>query len=154
MLLDNVKECILMSLEEYQKDMERCARCSMCKFIPLEQVKSADFANACPSIARYNFHTYSGGGRLITALAMVKGRIDYTDKLLDIVYQCQTCGACDISCKYSRDMEVLEPIYQFRNKCVENGQVCSILQDLDIIVVNKSAQKGIKIRCERSDKNN
>jgi Fe-S oxidoreductase len=110
-------------LEEYEIGMERCSRCSLCKFIPLEQVKSADFANICPSISRYNFHTYSGGGRLITAMAMLKGRIDYTDKLLEIVYQCQACGGCDISCKYSRDMEVLEPIYQFRIKCVENGQV-------------------------------
>jgi Fe-S oxidoreductase len=112
-----------MSLEEYQKDMERCSRCSMCKFIPLEQIKGFDFVNVCPSISKYNFHTYSGGGRLITALAMLKGRIDYTDKLVEIVYQCHTCGGCDISCKYSRDMEVLEPIYQFRIQCVENGQV-------------------------------
>jgi Fe-S oxidoreductase len=112
-----------MVLKDYQKDMERCARCSLCKFIPLEQIKGSDFVNVCPSIARYNFHTYSGGGRLIAALAMLKGRIDYTDKLLEIVYQCQMCGACDISCKYSRDMEVLEPIYQFRIKCVEDGQL-------------------------------
>lgn len=112
-----------MVLENYRKDMERCARCSLCKVIPLEQVKSSDFVNVCPSISRYNFHTYSGGGRLITAFAMLKGRIDYTDKLLEIVYQCQTCGGCDISCKYSRDMEVLEPIYQFRIRCVENGQL-------------------------------
>jgi Fe-S oxidoreductase len=112
-----------MILEDYRKDMERCARCSLCKFIPLEQIKGAEFANVCPSISRYNFHTYSGGGRLITSLAMLKGRIDYTDKLLEIVYQCQACGGCDISCKYSRDMEVLEPIYQFRIKCVEDGQL-------------------------------
>ena len=119
-----------MTITDYQKDMERCARCSMCKFIPLEQVKGADFVNVCPSISRYNFHTYSGGGRLITALSMLKGRIDYTDKLVEIVYQCQTCGGCDVSCKYSRDMEVLEPIYQFRMQCVENGQVfCQRLLD-------------------------
>jgi Fe-S oxidoreductase len=112
-----------MILGDYQKDMERCAHCSLCKFIPLEQIKGFDFVNVCPSIARYHFHAYSGGGRLNMALSMLKGRIDFTDKLLDIVYQCQTCGGCDISCKYSRDMEVLEPIYQFRIKCVEHGQV-------------------------------
>lgn len=112
-----------MALEDFQKDMERCTRCSMCKFIPLEQVKGYDYANVCPSISRYNFHAYSGGGRLITSLAMLKGRIDYSDKLLEIVYQCQACGGCDISCKYNRDMEVLEPIYQFRIKCVGDGQI-------------------------------
>lgn len=112
-----------MALEDYRKNMARCTRCSMCKFIPLEQIKGLHFANVCPSIARYNFHAYSGGGRLIMALAMLKGRIEYTDKLLEIVYQCQMCGGCDISCKFSRDMEVLEPIYEFRTKCVEDGQL-------------------------------
>ena len=112
-----------MALEEYQNDMARCSRCSTCKFIPLEQIKSHEYSRVCPSISRYNFHAYSGGGRLIMALAMLKGRIDFTDKLVEMVYQCQTCGGCDISCKYNRDMEVLEPIYQFRIKCVENGQV-------------------------------
>jgi Fe-S oxidoreductase len=110
-------------LDDFLKDMERCGRCSMCKFIPLEQVTSQEYADICPSIARYNFHTYSGGGRLITALSLLKGRIDYSDKLLEIIYQCQACGGCDISCKYGRDMEVLEPIYELRIKCVENGQL-------------------------------
>jgi Fe-S oxidoreductase len=110
-------------LEDFLKDMERCGRCSMCKFIPLEQVTSQEYADICPSIARYNFHTYSGGGRLITALSLLKGRIDYSDKMLEIIYQCQVCGGCDISCKYGRDMEVLEPILQLRIKCVENGQL-------------------------------
>jgi Fe-S oxidoreductase len=112
-----------MALEDFQQEISRCTRCSMCKFIPLEQVRSQEYSSICPSIARYNFHTYSGGGRLITALSMLKGRIDYSDKLLEIIYQCQACGGCDISCKYGRDMEVLEPIYQLRTKCVENGQL-------------------------------
>ena len=36
--------------------------------------------------------------------------------LMDIVYNCQICGACDISCKYAMDMEVLEPINEIRFK--------------------------------------
>jgi Fe-S oxidoreductase len=110
-------------LEDFKRDMERCARCSMCKFVPLGQIRSQEYAEVCPSIARYNFHTYSGGGKLISALALLKGRIGYSDKLLEIVYRCQTCGGCDIACKYGRDMEVLEPLYELRIKCVENGQL-------------------------------
>jgi Fe-S oxidoreductase len=29
-------------------------------------------------------------------------------------YNCQMCGACDVSCKYAMDMEVLEPLYEMR----------------------------------------
>ena len=110
-------------LKDYREYMIRCARCSNCKFIPQARISSARYAYACPSISKFLFHTYSGGGRLITALAMTDGRIEYSDKLLDIIYQCQMCGACDISCKYSLDIEPLQTIYEFRMKCVEDGQL-------------------------------
>jgi Fe-S oxidoreductase len=50
-------------------------------------------------------------------------RIDYSDKLLDVVYNCQMCGACDVSCKYAMDMEVLEPLNELRIQCVEEGRI-------------------------------
>ncbi len=111
-----------MGLEEYQGDMEMCCRCSTCKFIPMQMVKGEKYAGVCPSIAKYNFHAYSAGGRLNIAASMLKNGFNYTDKLLDIVYNCQLCGACGVSCNYAMDMEVLEPISEFRIKCVEDGK--------------------------------
>jgi len=70
-----------------------------------------------------NFHAYSAGGRMIAALALLDGRVDYTDKLVEIVYQCQMGGACDVSCKVNRDMDPLEVMLELRAKCVEEGQV-------------------------------
>ena len=111
-----------MALEDYQGDMEMCCRCSACKFIPMQKVKGLQYTNVCPSIAKYNYHAYSGGGRLNIAVAMLKDGFKYTDKLLDIVYNCQMCGACGVSCNYAMDMEVLEPISEFRMKCNEDGK--------------------------------
>jgi len=51
-------------------------------------------------------------------VAALEGRVDYSDKLLDVVYNCQMCGACDVSCKYAMDMEVIDPINEFRIRCV------------------------------------
>ncbi|MCK4965098.1 MAG: (Fe-S)-binding protein, partial [Dehalococcoidia bacterium] len=76
--------------------------------MPLSQIKSWRFANACPSMVWGNFHAYSAGGKMIAALALLDGRIDYTDKLVEIIYQCQMDGACDVSCKVNRDMDPLE----------------------------------------------
>ena len=53
-----------MGLEQYKGDMEMCHRCSACKFVPMQQVSGLEYANVCPSVARYDFHSYSGGGRL------------------------------------------------------------------------------------------
>lgn len=116
-----------MGLEQYQGDMGMCSRCSACKFIPMQKVKGSDYSYACPSIARYNFHAYSGGGRLNIGLSMLKNGFNYTDKIMDIVKNCQMCGACDTSCKYAMDMEVLEPIQEFRIKAVEDGKTIAAL---------------------------
>ncbi len=101
--------------------METCRRCSPCKFIPLEKVTKYDHINVCPSISKYEFHSYCGGGRMVMGTALLENRLDYTDKLKEIIYNCQMCGACDTSCKYSMDMEVIEPINEIRFECVESG---------------------------------
>ena len=115
-----------MALEEYRRDMETCCRCSACKFIPFEKVEGFHHVNVCPSISRYNFHAYSGGGRLGIGVAMLDNELNYSDKLLEVVYNCQMCGACDVSCKYAMDMEVLEPINEMRIECVESGHTLPV----------------------------
>ena len=97
-------------LEKYRNDMAVCTRCSACKFIPLEQVSGYKYAQVCPSIARYNFHTYSAGGRLPLGISLLEGRLEPGDALRDIAYKCQMCGGCDVSCKYAMDMEVSAPL--------------------------------------------
>ena len=120
-----------MGLEQYKGDVAMCCRCSACKFIPMQMVQGFKYVNVCPSIAKYNYHGYSGSGRLNIAAAMLENGFNYTDRLLDIVYNCQMCGACGVSCNYAMDMEVLEPINEFRIKCVEDGQTNP---DLDKII--------------------
>jgi Fe-S oxidoreductase len=119
-----------MPLADFKSDMECCCRCSACKFIPLEKVTSVDNANVCPSISRYNFHAYSGGGRMAFGLALLNNKIEYTDKVKEVVYNCQACGACDVSCKYAMDMDVLQPIYEVRASCVEKGATLPVLDKL------------------------
>ena len=117
-----------MALEDVRAEMEMCGKCSICKFIPLEKIKGAHPTYICPSISRYNFNAYSGGGRMSIGVAMLENRLKYTDKLRHIIDNCQMCGGCDISCKYAMDMEVLEPIYEFRIKAVEEGHTNPALE--------------------------
>jgi Fe-S oxidoreductase len=130
-----------MALEDYRTDMETCRRCSTCKFIPLEKVTGFDYVNVCPSISKYNFHSYCGGGRLVMGTALLEKRLDYTDKLREVVYNCQMCGACDTSCKYSMDMEVIEPINEIRISCVESGHTNPALDR----VINSLRKQGTMV---------
>lgn len=116
-----------MGLEQYKGDMGMCCRCSCCKFVPMQQIEGHRYSTVCPSIERFNFHAYSGGGRLNIGTAMLDG-LKYTDQLLHIVYNCQMCGACGVSCNYAMDMEVQEPINEIRIKCVRDGKTHPALE--------------------------
>lgn len=113
-----------MTLEDYRGNMQRCTRCSYCKWVLWDHLKSWRFAKGCPSIGYNNFQSYSAGGRLAVALSLLDGMINYTDGVLDIVYQCQMCGACDVACKICRyDMEPLATLHELRARLVEDGQL-------------------------------
>jgi Fe-S oxidoreductase len=112
-----------MALEDYRADMEKCSWCSYCKWIPLAKVKSWRFAKGCPSIEYGKFHSYSSSGKLATALAVLDGKIQTSDKVMDIFYKCQTCGACDVACKVCRYMEPLEAMLEMRARLVGAGEM-------------------------------
>jgi Fe-S oxidoreductase len=140
-----------MALEDYQADMKRCSRCSYCKWIPFAHTKSWRFATGCPSIEYSKFQSYSAGGRLSVALSLLEGRFSYSDsdRLLDIVYQCQMDGSCDVACKVCRyNMEPLAVMRELRSKLVEDGQL--LPQHIPIIDnIRKEDNMMMKPKAER-----
>ncbi len=124
-----------MALEDLRIDAMRCTRCAYCKWIPFDLVKSYRFSKGCPSIEYGNFHSYSAGGRLVTALSLLEGRSTITEQVKDSVFMCTLCGQCDVSCKICRyDLEPLDDLRKFRAALVEDGhelpQLQPILQSL------------------------
>jgi Fe-S oxidoreductase len=93
-------------------------------------VKRDRFAVGCPSVAFKSFHSYSAGGRLITALSLADGRSEITDRVVDIAFECLVCGSCDVSCKICRyDMEPLNGIRELRCHLVEQDRVPDTYRD-------------------------
>ncbi len=138
-----------MGLEKYQGDLEMCHRCSACKFIPMQKVANNEFSYVCPSIAKYNFHIYSGGGRLNIAKAALQKGFQYSPRILDMIKNCQMCGACGVSCKYAMDMEVMEPIQEYRIQSVKDGhtvpaldKAVEMMQKGDTMVPGAPARRG------------
>ena len=108
---------------------ERCSNCSFCKWIPFDHVKSARFAENCPSECYNNFNTYSARGRFQAGLAVVNGELDYDEKFLDVVYSCLDCGSCDVSCKICRyNLEPLEHNRELKHDAVKKGNVLPALK--------------------------
>ena len=80
------------------------------------------YSYRCPSAAKYLFDAYSAYGRLKLGLALMNGEIPYSPKLLDIIYKCTLCGACDAGCKRNLDLEPLLTLEALRIKCIEEGK--------------------------------
>jgi Fe-S oxidoreductase len=115
-----------MAYQDYTHDMQRCTRCSYCKWIPYRYMKSVDFMEGCPSLARYNWHAYSASGKFNMAYSLLKERIEIDDTFLDVLYHCHMDGSCDISCKVQQDLEPLQLMQELRIKCVEDGKLLPI----------------------------
>lgn len=140
-----------MSLESLEKNALRCLRCSNCKWVPGAHVKSWRFAQICPSIFRYNFHAYSGGGRVVTAASLLLGRTELTDEVAELIYKCQACGGCDIACRPSMGgfVEPLDVIRELKSKAVSEGfllpehmMVIEGLKNEDNMMQEKKADRG------------
>jgi Fe-S oxidoreductase len=112
-----------MTWQDYTHDMQRCTRCSYCKWIPYRYMRNTDFIEGCPAVARYNWHAYAAGGKFNMAYSLLQGRIDIDDTFLDVLYRCQMDGSCDVSCKVQQDIEPLQLMQELRIKCVEEGKL-------------------------------
>jgi Fe-S oxidoreductase len=71
-------------------------------------------------------------------LGLMRGRVEYAPEVADVVYDCQLCGACDVSCKYAMDMNVLEPLYAVREECAKRNLVPPVLKGM----VQRMAKNG------------
>lgn len=125
----------LRKLEEYQQEMYFCARCNSCKGIAQPFIRSHRFSRNCPSYEAGHFHAYSMSGKNAMGLALLRKDIDYSDEMLDAVYRCCMCGACELSCRMMMGEEISgnEILHALRVKCVEDG---AILPEHQLIVDN------------------
>ncbi len=109
-------------LEQYRHTMESCNHCGQCKWMLGPKARGWDFAEICPIHMRYHFDAYSGQGLIHIAQELLNGELQYEPGMIDLIYSCTTCGACDINCKSIRDMEVLDTILALRARCVADKQ--------------------------------
>jgi Fe-S oxidoreductase len=113
-----------MALQDLRPMMERCSSCSGCKFIPFEKIQSVRFAENCPSIGYYNFHTYAARGRFQLSQSVLDGRTELNETVTEAIHSCTSCGLCDVTCKITRyNLEPLAHNLEQKAYAVEKGAV-------------------------------
>ena len=141
-----------MSLEEYKPMMERCSNCLNCKWSPFDKIRGQRFGENCPSVCYFNFNTYAARGRFQLALALINKEFTYTDKIVEVIHHCTTCGSCDINCKICRyNLEPLEHNLELKARAVQDGKV--LPQQMPIIENLKKEKTMIvgKLKNNRSN---
>lgn len=110
-------------IKDFYIDQETCMRCSCCKFTDPYAPTRSETLYSCPSIHKYNFHAFSGGGKYSVAFSINEGHTDINETTADIAYKCTLCGACDTICKSNfKYMDPMDNILALRMDCVEAGQ--------------------------------
>jgi Fe-S oxidoreductase len=112
------------ALEKVEYDFSHCQRCSTCKWIHLWEVKSHRFSRSCPSIVYGKFDCYSAQGRNDIAFGLYNNELSWEqskDTLLDVIYKCTLCAACDINCKRVMDLDIIGVLDALREEACEQG---------------------------------
>jgi len=69
---------------------------------------------------------------MIATNSILEGRSELTDNVAEIIYKCQLCGGCQVSClAYRDDIDLADVLLESRSKCVDEAYV--LPEHLDVI---------------------
>ena len=101
-----------LELERYKEEIYHCFRCGFCRELVL-----GGAYRICPIREELGFETTYARGRIGVARALLEGRIEYTDPLVERIYSCLGCYNCKAHCPTKVDTPSVvrsqrEEIYQ------------------------------------------
>jgi Fe-S oxidoreductase len=108
-------------LDNFVYDMDHCIKCKGCYWVEHSYMPGVKFSTRCPSNTWNDFDSYGAFGKMRIGLGIVDGKLEWTDKLLEIIYADPLCGACDVGCKRNLDLEIGLTLEALRIKAVKDG---------------------------------
>ena len=87
-------------------EIYRCFRCGYCR-------------SACPTFAIKGSESWNARGRLLIARGLIEGRLEPEEGLLDRLFSCNSCGACEVVCPAT--VKIVEALRALRKALVARG---------------------------------
>ncbi|MBD3404971.1 MAG: hypothetical protein GF411_02410 [Candidatus Lokiarchaeota archaeon] len=86
-----------------------CVHCGLCYHTLPSITESEKFSDTCPAGLYFGFDAYFSPGRNELARAILREEFPIRDSkaLEQIIFSCTTCGACEATCRYVNDTNVL-----------------------------------------------
>ncbi len=111
----------IRKLENFKYDMDHCIKCKGCYWVEHSYMPGVNFSVRCPSNYWNDFDSYGAFGKMRIGLGIIDKKLEWTDKLLEIIYADPLCGACDVGCKRNLDLEIGLTLEALRVKAVQEG---------------------------------
>lgn len=108
-------------LDNFVYDMSRCIKCKGCYWVEHTYMPGIKFTTRCPSNTWNPFDAYGAFGKMRIGTALAEGRLQWSPKLLEVLYADPLCGACDVGCKRNLDLEIGLTLEALRIKAVKDG---------------------------------
>jgi Fe-S oxidoreductase len=109
------------NLDNFVYDMSRCIKCKGCYWVEHTYMPGVKYSTRCPSNVWNDFDSYGAFGKMRIGTAVAEGKLQWTPKLLEIIYADPLCGACDVGCKRNLDLEIELTLEALRVKAVKEG---------------------------------
>jgi Fe-S oxidoreductase len=111
----------ISKLENFVYDMQHCIKCKGCYWVEHTYNPGMNFPVRCASNLWNDFDAYGAMGKMRIGIGIYEGRLKWSDTLLEILYACTLCGACDVGCKRNLDLEIELSLEALRVKAVQDG---------------------------------
>jgi len=99
------------NLERWRREMLVCIRCAYC-FVD------------CPVYKELGWENASARAKMSLSYGLLTKDIEYTDSILERLFQCTTCGQCEINCPAK--VKILDVVKAARKDLVESGYFFSV----------------------------
>ncbi|MBP2625943.1 MAG: hdrD 4 [Firmicutes bacterium] len=108
-------------LKNFRYDMDHCIKCKGCYWVEHTYMPGIKFTTRCPSGTWNDFDAYQAAGKMRIGIDVQEGKLEWTPKLLEVIYADPLCGACDVGCKRNLDLEIGLTLEALRVKAVKDG---------------------------------
>jgi len=105
-------------IEHYKDIVYQCGKCGTCRTV----FQDVNWARVCPSGEFWKFEAYYLGGKNLLAWGLTSGKLNWTEDLAKIFYQCSVCLACTQQCQIPElHTYAGEWLMAMREKAVQSG---------------------------------
>lgn len=105
-----------MAFDEYKDVIHRCFRCGFCKLT----YEYSWVGFNCPMYHRFRLETYCPGGLMwLTRGSLIKGDLEWSERMSGILYACTMCGNCMQQCRFEFGKDLVNIFRSVRETVVD-----------------------------------